>query len=147
MSSREDIMSEIWRRMTLISGVKYTARNPKAEPGKDDFPAIQIIELVDTVQQVSRRGNFPLYRRLLKLAIELFIEGTSEGAATKELMVFINNFKTELYRGGPTLSGKAVDLVEFDTSQVLRPPVGTHSTGISMVFNITYVEDTGKLFP
>jgi hypothetical protein len=147
MSSREELMAEVWRRMTLINGVQYTARNPKAEPGKDDFPAIQIIELVDAVQKVSRRGSFPIYQRLLKLAIELFIEGTSEGAATKELMAFINDFKTELYRGGPTLSGKAVDMVEFDSSQVLRPPVGTHSTGISMVFNITYLEDTGKLFP
>ncbi len=147
ITSRDALLSEIWRRISLIPSIKYAARNPKAEPSKDDFPAIQIIELVDAVQKTSRRGSFPVYQRLLKVAIELFIEASSEGAATKELEVFITTFETEFYRGGNNLGKKAISVEEFDRSQVLRPPVGTHAIGISIVFDVVYVSDIGKLFP
>lgn len=147
ITSRDALMAEIWRRLSLIPNITYTARNPKAEPSKDDFPAIQIIELVDTVLKKSTRGGFPIYQRLLKLAVELFVEASSESAATKELMEFVNAFKIELYRGGNNLGKKAISIEEFDYSQVLRPPVGTHAVGISIVFDILYLEDIGKLFP
>ncbi len=41
MLERERMMQELWRRLASVEGVVYTARNPKAEPGVKNLPAIQ----------------------------------------------------------------------------------------------------------
>lgn len=145
MLEREEILEVLWRRMSEVSGVSYTVRNPEAPPGIDDLPAVQIFELGDEVVKVDSRGGYPAYTRRLSVALEGFIKATKEEAASKEIMAFLLEIKKKLYEGGPTL-GKRCLLVEKSASRVLRPPAGEHSVGIGVALEIQYVEDTSKLF-
>lgn len=146
MLKRETIIKELWRRMSLVSGVNYTARNPKTPPNVSDFPVIQFFELGDAVEESDRRGTQVVYRRRLDVVIELFITATAEASATTELMeIYLPRLKAKLYEGGPSL-GRLCSIVETGSSRVLRPPVGENAVGIGLQLEIRYIEDVSELF-
>lgn len=149
MIEREDVITALWGRLAAVTGVVRTARNPKEEPSVTDMPIIQFFELPDLVRSATRRGKerHPAYKRQLTVAIESFVQGTTESAVSQELVEFINALKTKLYEGGNTLGIKGVEFVETESSRVLRPPVGEPVAGLGIVIRITYTEDTGKHFP
>jgi len=146
VQEREAIIKELWRRIASVSGVAYTARNPKAPPNVSDFPAIQFFELGDSVEDTQKRGTQVAYKRKLDVVVEMFIAATTEASATNELMeIYLPRLKTALYLGGPTL-GRLCSFKENGTSRILRPPVGENSIGIGLQLEIRYVEDVNLLF-
>ena len=146
MLERELILRELWKRMSQVDGVKYTARNPKAPPSTGDLPAIQFFELPDTVESASSRGGYPIYKRKMAIAIELIISAEHEGASSKVLGEFANEVKKKLYAGGVKLGGRNCQIQETDASRVLRPPIGDNVSMIGINLEIIYIEDTNLLF-
>lgn len=145
MLERERILAELWSRMSEVTGVAYTARNPKAPPNTDDLPAIQFFEFDDEVEEASSRGGYPSYKRTFDLILEVFIAGSSESSSSKELGAFVQEVKKKLYAGGPTL-GKTCSFKESKSTRVLRPPAGENVAGIGIKLEIRYVEDIAALF-
>ena len=145
MLEREQLAQELWSRLASVEGVKYTARNPKAEPGVENLPAIQFFELEDQIEQVSQRGGYPVYKRKLKVVLEAFIAATTEPSSSQELGAFIEKVKKALYGSGNSLS-KTSTFTEEAGSRVLRPPTGNNTIGLGMVLKVQYIEDTGALF-
>lgn len=146
MRERENIIQELWRRLAIVDGVQFTARNPKGPPDVENLPAIVFFELNDKVEQASMRGASkpPNYRRRLTVAIECYISASSEGGATRELGRFVRLTKLSLYRGGPTLGGKCA-FKEIEYSRVYRPPAGKHVIGIGFPIEVVYIEDMALL--
>jgi hypothetical protein len=144
---RERIMAELWRRLSTVAGVAWTARNPSSPPGVENLPAVQIFEMDDEVVERTRRGGgeYPAYKRLLKVVIEAFISGSSEGAASSELFDFLGKLKTAMYQGGPSLGGLC-ELTESSGSRMLRPPAGNNVIGVGIELEIAYVENIAALF-
>lgn len=131
-------------RMASVAGVVYTARNPKAEPGVGNLPAIQFFELEDPVTQISMRGDYPNYRRKMKVVIEAFIAATTEASSSQELGAFLEQVKKSLYGPGNTFGPESA-FHEVETSRMLRPPTGNNTIGIGIVLEIQYVENTATL--
>ena len=146
MLEREILMQELHNRLSAVEGANFVERNPAEPPGVNDLPAILIFEFPDSMEEGSHRGGYPIYRRVLKVVIESFINAASEGAATTELSVFIGKVRKAIYTGGNNLSRKAVTLIEVESSRVLRPPVGENVAGLGLVFEITYTENVANLF-
>jgi len=146
MLERELIVRELWKRMSQVDGVQYTARNPKATPDTNDLPCIQFFELNDKVIGTSSRGGYPIYKRVLSVAIELIVNSEKEAACSKELGEFSQATKKKLYEGGVTLGGRNCEIKETDATRVMRPPVGENSAMIGFGLDITYIEDTNLLF-
>jgi len=146
MLERELILRELWKRMSQVTGVQYTARNPKAHPSIEDLPAIQFFELNDKVTGSSSRGGYPIYKRELSLAIEIVVNSANEAASSKELGEFAQETKKKLYEGGTTLGGRNCQIAETDATRVMRPPVGENSAMIGFGLEIVYIEDTNLLF-
>ncbi len=144
MLYREVIMAELWRRLASVTGVAWTARNPSAPPVAANLPAIQIFELEDEVHDYGRRGGWPQYKRSLTVVVEVFVQGSSEGAASKELFTFLGLVKKALYQGGSSLNGLG-EIREISTSRLLRPPAGGNVVGVGLYLQISYVEDTAAL--
>ena len=147
MLEREAIIAELWSKLSSVDTVVTTSRNSKVPPAIGDLPSIAFFELADTVEKVSSRGasQKPSYRRRFKVVIESYISASSEGAATKELGLFIRKVKQQLYEDGQTLGGLAA-FKEVETSRIFRPPVGEHVIGVGFVIEIVYIEDIGALF-
>lgn len=145
MLEREQIIENLWRRLSTVEGVAYTARNPKAEPNSENMPCIQFFELSDKVVHTSQRGGYPIYKRSFQVVIELFVKASSDSASSKALGSFMEKLKRSLYEGGPSLGGLC-SFSEDGTSQMIRPPTGDNIIGTGMGITILYVEDAGKLF-
>ena len=145
MKEREALIQEFWRRMSTVTGVQKTARNPKTPPTLEDLPCIQFFEMADNVREGSARGGKPVYRRELQLVLETFYEGSSEAASSQELGSFVEDMKSKLYEGGSNLGGTCSMIEETQASRILRPQLGEHVAGIALVLLITYIEDTTLL--
>lgn len=145
---KETIVSTLWERLDGVVGKVSIARNSKVEPNVSDMPAIRFFELADEVVQSKSRGatQYPAYERKLTIAIEIFVNGTEEGAVTKELLEFVKEVKKKLYEGGNTLGLKSCYLLETEASRVFRPPVGEPVAGIVIVIDIFYIEDISQIF-
>lgn len=145
MRERDIVMTELWKRVTAVEGVKYTSRNPSVIPSNVDMPVIQLFELGDVVKKIDSRGQIPYYTRELTVAVEAFISATDEKTATQELVTFINKIKKAIYAGGPTLNKTCQYIRETEMSRVLRPQVGALIVGIGLIFSILYIEDISKI--
>lgn len=145
MIERELIMQEFQDRFASVSGMVYVTRNPKDAPAPADLPMLQMFEMTDTVVElVTRRNGKPVYKRALIVIAEMFISATTEGTSTGELSTFVNSVKKVLYADGHTLGGLC-EFRETEMSRILRPPVGELVTGVGIVFEVWYIEDTSKL--
>lgn len=147
MLEREEIMQELWKRMSSVSGVNFTARNPKIEPSVNNLPCIQFFELEDTSEHQQKRGSstYPAYRRSFRVVIEAFVKGTTEAASSHELSLFMQQLKKKLYEGGISLGGRC-ELLEIETSRMLRPPSGDNVVGVGLTLQVRYIEDIQRLF-
>lgn len=146
MFEREVIMEEIAYRMSNVTGVSFTARNPKTPPNADDLPAILIFEFPDEVESRGSMGGHPIYKRRFKVVIECYLTASSEGAASTELGEFVEQIKKQIYTGGVNLNRKAAEIYESECSRVLRPPIGDNTVGLGLVFEVRYIEDIANLF-
>lgn len=146
MHNRETIIGEFWKRLSSVSGVNRTTRNPAAPPALSDFPIIQFFELDDVITKMSNRGGYPIYTRKLTVVIEPYTTASEESLASKELGTFVENIKTALYVGGDNLGKKCSLIVETGSSRTFRPPVGENSIGMQIQFEILYIEDISKLY-
>ena len=144
MLQREKILEELEKRMTQISGVGFVARNPEKEPSYNDLPCVNIFEMPDMVDDMSRRGGKPAYKRSFQLIIETFISGSTAAKASKELMAFVILVKAALYAAPFGLGGLARKIKEDQYSRVHRPGVGEHVAGIGIAITIFYIEDTNQ---
>jgi hypothetical protein len=142
MQKREAIVREIEKRMSEVIANVY--RNPDHVPSKDDLPMISIIELNCDVDETDQRGGKPRYKRTLRLVIEVFITGTSDDLATRELMEKHAEVRRELY-ADPVALGLNAIVEEAGDSRVFRPESGSHIAGVGTTVLIRYVEDTSQL--
>lgn len=142
MQKREAIVQEIEKRMSNVIGNVY--RNPDSVPTKEDLPLISIVELDNTVNEMDQRGGKPRYKRTLKLIIEVFILGSSDDLATRELMEKHAQVRRELY-ADPVALGLNAIVEEAGDSRIFRPESGSHIAGVGSTILIRYVEDTSQL--
>lgn len=147
MIEREAALVELWKRFGQVTGVKTTQRNPATSPELHDLPLIRFFEMDDVVMELGGRGGYPIYKRRLTLIVESFIRASSEGAATKELGVFIGSLKRQVYAGGTNLGGTCSEFVEASMGRILRPEIGQNSIGLGLVFNMRYIEEVVNVFP
>lgn len=145
MSEREDIVSELWLRLSAVEGVAFTARNPKVEPNVDNMPCIQFWEMEDVVEGSTQRGGYPSYKRALRVVVESFVKSQSDAAASQDLNAFISEVKAQIYRE-PAALGGLCNITEIESSRMLRPPVGENIIGQGIVFEFRYIETISKLF-
>jgi len=148
MPQPEELIEELMYRMSTVSGVEYTARNPNKPPEVSNLPCIQVFELTDSVEEASCRGAgaYPSYRRKLNVIIEMFLKASAPGPASQELRAFVVEMKKKLYEGGITLGGTCSGIKELESGRVLRPPIGENAIGIGIALVIEYVETIGDLF-
>jgi len=146
MEVRENIISELHRRMSEVPNTLIVFRNPKVEPTPDDLNCISIFELGDPVEKASTRGGVPYYIRNLNVIIEAMIKSQTEGASSPDLIAYVKELKKKLYEGGITLGGTCDMFIEIDSSQILRPPIGGNAAGIGISLKITYKEDIRTYF-
>lgn len=148
MLEREELIEELWRRLASVEGVAYTARNPKAEPNESNMPCVQFFELDDDPKPAQSRGGavaYPVYKRELKVIVEAFVKGTTEASSSKELGLFVQEVKKALYTNGNVLIPNCF-FIEVEGSRILRPPTGGNIIGIGLVLQVSYIEDTSRLF-
>jgi hypothetical protein len=146
MLKREQIIQTLWQRLSQVSDVAFTARNPKTEPNVDDLPCIQFFEMDDIVEEVSQRGGYPAYKRLLTVVVDSFVKASEDSEATKLLNAFIGEVKKAVYADGASL-GNLCSITESSGSRMLRPPVGENVIGQGILFELRYVENIKDLFP
>lgn len=140
MLERENIIGEIWKRLSEVSGVGFTARNPKEPPSTDNLPSLTFFELEDMIEEQRMRGGKPQYRRRLTLVIEAFVDGSTESLAVQELAAFVILMKAKLFADGSNLGGRCSEIVETESSRILRPETGGNVAGIGLAFDVKYVE-------
>ena len=146
---KENAIQELWRRLSLTEGIgRAPMRNPVSPPSSGDFPTIQFFDMPAQVTDVRQHGKtrVPVYMWSAQIVIEPFVEAESEDSATDELNAFVKSIKKVVYQGGMTLGGNCKELVETEYSQYLRPPSSSLVIGISLFFNLKYIEDTSRLF-
>lgn len=141
MLQREKVISELWYRIEQVPGLGYSARNPKAEPSVDQMPVISIYEMNDVVVEARMRGTSPTYKRKVELILEIFVSGSTENAATKELFDFVALVYTAIYRGGNNLNKKASLVNDLEMSRIHRPPIGDNVAGVGIALEIFYIEE------
>jgi len=141
---REKILEELEKRMTLISGIQFVARNPEKQPSYNDLPCVSIFEMPDTVDEMSQRGGKPSYKRSFQIVLEVFISGSTATLASKELMAFVKLVKVALHAAPYGLDKTCRGIREDQYGRVLRPGVGEHVIGIGLAITIFYVEDINK---
>lgn len=142
MQRREAIIQEIVRRLSTVIATVY--RNPDRVPTKDELPLITLIELDNSVNEVSTRGGKPRYKRTQRIVIETFIVGTSDDLASRELLEKHEEVRRSLYADPVALGLNAV-LEETGDSRIYRPESGSHIAGMGTTVLIRYVEDTQQL--
>lgn len=142
MQRREAIVQEIVRRLSTVVGNVY--RNPDRVPTKDELPLITLVELENSVNEMSMRGGKPRYKRTQRIVIETFIVGTSDDLASRELMGKHEEVRRALYDDPVALGLNAV-LEETGDSRIYRPESGSHIAGMGTTVLVRYVEDTKNL--
>jgi hypothetical protein len=145
MLEREAIIQELWSRLASVTGVAFTARNPKQEPSVDNLPCIQFWEMDDKVEEESARGGYPSFKRSFDVVVEPFVLASTDASASKVLNDFIIEIKKQVYRDGVSLGGLC-RVSEAGSSRILRPPVGENVIGIGITFTFRYVETVANLF-
>lgn len=145
MIQREAIIQALWSRFAAVDGVVFTARNPKDPPSIENLPCIQFFELGDVVTKPSRRGatQKPSYQRVLTVVAEVFMVAQTESSASNEMMDMLEKVKSQVYSDGNSLGGLC-EIVELESSRVLRPPIGGPVIGLGIAFEIKYFEDTSN---
>lgn len=138
---RELLMSELWKRLYSVSGVQRVVRNPSEPSGVDNMPCIHIIEFEDEVTDRDMRGSTVIQqRRELTVAVDTFISGSSDGAASQELATFVIACKQAIFDGGPTLGGLC-SIGELDASDVIVMEGPDSIRGLRTRFEIHYTEE------
>lgn len=145
---RELIITTLQTRLSEVEGNSAAHRNPESPPDALSMPVINFFELDDVVKKTSSRGGYPIYTRVLIVAMEPFIKASERGAESKELFVFNQKLKKKLYEKvgntAPNSLGGLCSFVETNASRVLRPGTGENVAGIGITIAITYIEDTSK---
>ena len=140
MADRRDaLVTEVWRRLSSVEGMKTTKRNPEEPPEAQDCPVGNIFELDDETTVPGTRP-VPTNKQELLLILELFIKGTSAASASKELWVLYRKVMKALYAEPKFLSGKG-ELRKIRTSRVVTVDSGNHMKGLGIAFNALYIED------
>jgi hypothetical protein len=121
-------------------------RNPKQEPAATDMPVISFFEMEDTVVKQTMRGNYPIYQREVDVITEVFLQPSSEGSATSELMSFLDEVRKKVFEGGVNLHRSCSEITETKMSRVLRPPTGDFVVGAALFFRVVYVDNVAALF-
>ena len=145
MLERETWIEELWKRIAEVDGVKFTDRNPKDPPAIGNLPAILLFERSDMIEKRSMRGAYPIHSRLMQVALEAFVLGTSEASVKKELAIFAKAVKKSVFRDN-NLGGTCSEFRETETGPVLRPKMGPPVAGVTMFFEVRYVENVALLF-
>lgn len=146
---KELAVRELWHRLSLTSGInRAPLRNPVTAPNDEDYPTINFFDMAAEMADMRRDGKkrHPVYIWQSQIVIEPFVKAVSEDAATDELNSFVKSVKSEIYKGGMSLGGKCAEFYETSYSQYLRPPTSSLIIGISLYFNLRYIEDVGRLF-
>jgi hypothetical protein len=147
---RNDILVELQKRLSNISGSPLVLRNPKAPPSSDDFPVIVITSAEDTVADHNRTGDYPRYIREWDVFISVFIMASVENddeVATTEIDDYLETkIKKAIYEGGNSLGGKCSEILEEGTGLYVVPPMGEAGIGITAQFLVRYLENTANLY-
>ena len=143
---REIALTELSDRISATTGIQFSGRNLEKEPSVNDMPCALIYELGDKIVSTTMRGGYPAYKRELAVIVEIFISGSSEGAASKELSAFVTEVKKKIFEGGTNMGRKCSEIVETEASQIYRPSIGGNAIGMGIAFDIKYIENVQNLF-
>lgn len=145
MASRNDILAELHSRFWDVTGIAMVLRNPRRIADELDYPFMAFFAGPDKVESMTNRGGYKLMKRSVPIRAEIFVRATTEESAPEEIETALIAIKTELYRGGSNLGGKAIEIIEDETSELLTTNVEL-VMGIALDFHIIYTEDIAGLF-
>lgn len=148
-SEKEIAIQELWKRLSSVTGIsRAPMRNPATPPKEGDYPTINFFDMAAKVEDVRNSGKTkpPIYLWNSAVVIEPFVMASTEDASTQEINLFIKEVKRRIYQDGTTLGGTCASFTETQYTQYLKPPSSRLLIGISLYFNLRYIEDTGKIF-
>lgn len=140
MIKREQLITDIWRRISSVTGVRKTARNPSTFPKAEDMPCINLFELSDQV--TSARGDGQHYTRVFNFRLEIFVQGSSEEASSGELMLFLTDVLKAMDLK-QKLGGMA-NFVETGWTPVAAVDAGNFCKAIGIDYSTQYAEDVSQ---
>lgn len=143
MIAYEAIVTEVWKRLTLIGGVNKTDRNPDTEPEASDCPYVAIFELGDVTEGTQKRPGAKVYKKRMQLGVEGFVKSSSSEAASGELSDWLKKIKKAL-NSSVSWPGGTSDLVEVEMTRVVTLDAEQHMKGRGITYEIMYIEDTGS---
>lgn len=144
--ARERLVQEIENRMwaiAIIAGYPLTVADVQRNPSRVNelFPCVNIFEDVDRVTDRTQRGGQPQHRRQLDLAIEFWLIPTDERLGSKEIIEFYQSVRWALFKDGDTLGLSGTQLLEVETSEVLKPAKkGDLLIGMGVKFLAVFVD-------
>lgn len=145
MASRNEILAELHSRFWDITGIAMVLRNPRRIADELDYPFLAFFAGPDKVEQSTNRGGYKLLKRNVPIRAEIFVRAAAEESAPEEIESALTLMKTELYRGGSNLGGKAIEIIEDEISDLLTTNVEL-VMGIALDFHVIYTEDIASLY-
>jgi len=146
VTTRNQLLAELHRRIWQVAGINAVIRNPKRVPDDLDFPIGGIFPATDSIIKMDTAGGLPVLIREMPVRIELFIDGASDETAPEEIEALLLLAKKEVYRGGPPWWGGLAMLVTEGATSNLLVPETDNVLGIAVEFTITYKESIADLF-
>ena len=139
----ESIMSRLWAIKPAngyANTVALVRRNPTQEI--DTYPAICVYEGQDTVKDrlpTGKRSAGVSVARVWAVELDIWMQGTTDAMASKELMSLLGDVrKCLLVSGNGTLDGMVKEIQETGVSEVYRPD--EHSAGIMIALSVIYAD-------
>ncbi|MFH0821514.1 MAG: hypothetical protein V2B18_02095 [Pseudomonadota bacterium] len=138
MTERESIIAALQGNLWNVPGIRLVERNLHRTASVDDYPAVFVIDEGDDVTSSTSRYE---YRRAWRISLAVFIGGSSDNAAVKELSEFVRLVKSAMYATGKVVAGVHRGIVnEIRIGPVEFPAQGDHVVGQKIMFEIVYVE-------
>jgi hypothetical protein len=137
--SRESVLSTLWGRLYQVSGMVRVTRNAVSPAALADHPWANIVELPEKVVATAKRGTKRSSKRDFQIAVEVFISGSSEEAASSELGTFVGLVRDQIFLDGDETLGGTCAIEELDSTRVYSVTGGGHIKGMGIGFKILYV--------
>lgn len=144
MLKRELIATELWRRLSTLTGYK-TDRNPETPPTAEDMPCVNFYELPDMVTSSTKGRKHPSYKREFDIAIEIFVKGTTAEASSRALTTAMAEVAKVLYEDPADLGGLG-ELEERGSTRVAVFDAANHIKAIGVGYFVKYQEAVDALF-
>lgn len=145
MLKREAIATELWKRLSTVSGVVRVERNPENPPTADDMPCILLFDLPDIVTSESKGRKHPRYQKEFQIVVELFTKAASSEESSRAIITLLELTLKALFDEPVNLGGLG-NLSLDRSTRLVTVNAANHIKAIGLSFKVKYAEDIGDLF-